>query len=219
MTAASAACAARLIHDHGAYTARGVNVPYGSGSALTLSYQVPALRLNVKLAITNKVPVTPVRGAGQPQGVFVMERLLDRVARELKLDRAEVRRRNLVPAEKMPYPTPLKTRGGMQVVLDSGNYPACQALALAEAGWDGFPARQAGRARTRPLSRHRTRQLCGRHRPRPVRAGHGADRPLRQDPHLFGRGRYGPEHQDHAGADRRRTVRRRHGEHDRHHRR
>jgi carbon-monoxide dehydrogenase large subunit len=131
-----------LIHEHGAYTARGVNVPYGSAAALPLAYKVPNYRLDIKLAITNKVPVTPVRGAGQPQGVFAIERLLDRVARELKLDRAEVRRRNLVPAEKMPFQTPLKTRGGMQVVLDSGDYPACQQAALARAGWKEFSARQ-----------------------------------------------------------------------------
>jgi carbon-monoxide dehydrogenase large subunit len=131
-----------LIHEHGAYTARGVNVPYGSAAALPLAYDVPAYRLDIKLALTNKVPVTPVRGAGQPQGVFAMERLLDRVARELKLDRAEVRRRNLVAADRMPYATPLKTRGGMQVVLDSGDYPACQHAALVRAGWDDFPARR-----------------------------------------------------------------------------
>ena len=141
-----------LIHDHGAYTARGVNVPYGSAAAMTLCYQVPAYRLDVKLAVTNKVPVTPVRGAGQPQGVFAMERLLDRVARELGLDRAEVRRRNLIPAAKMPYATALKTRGGMQVVLDSGDYPACQQMALQRAGWDGFAARQnAARAQGKYL--------------------------------------------------------------------
>ena len=131
-----------LIHDHGAYTARGVNVPYGSAAAMPLAYSVPAYRLDIKLALTNKVPVTPVRGAGQPQGVFAMERLLDRVARELALDRAEVRRRNLIAAEQMPYATPMKTRGGMQVVLDSGDYPACQAMALERAGWDSFPARR-----------------------------------------------------------------------------
>jgi carbon-monoxide dehydrogenase large subunit len=131
-----------LLHDHGAYTARGVNVPYGSAAALPLAYELPAYRLDIKLALTNKVPVTPVRGAGQPQGVFAMERLLDRVARELALDRAEVRRRNLVPAEKMPRKTPLATRGGMQVVLDSGDYPACQQAALARAGWADFAARQ-----------------------------------------------------------------------------
>ena len=132
-----------LIHEHGAYTARGVNLPYESAQTVTLPYEVPAYALNVKLALTNKVPVTPVRGAGQPQGAFAMERLLDRVARELKIDRAEVRRRNLIAAEKMPYAKPLKARGGMQVVLDSGDYPKCQQMVLDAAGWNEFPKRQA----------------------------------------------------------------------------
>ena len=136
-----------LVHDHGAYTARGVNLPYESAQTVTLAYEVPSYALNVKLALTNKVPVTPVRGAGQPQGAFVMERLLDRAAKELGLDRAEIRRRNLIPAAKMPYEKPLKSRGGMQVVLDSGDYPECQRLVLARIGWDGFAARQAA-ART-----------------------------------------------------------------------
>lgn len=132
-----------LIHDHGAYTARGVNVPYGSGSAVTLPYVVPNYRLAIKAALTNKVSVTPVRGAGQPQAVFAMERLLDRVARELGLDRAEVRRRNLVPGSAMPYATPMETRGGIRIVLDSGDYPKVMESALAKAGWADFPARQA----------------------------------------------------------------------------
>jgi carbon-monoxide dehydrogenase large subunit len=97
----------------------------------------------VKVALTNKVPVTPVRGAGQPQGVFVMERLLDRAAQELKIDRAEIRRRNLVPAEAMPFKKGLVTRGGVPIVLDCGDYPACQAEALARAGWTDFPRRQS----------------------------------------------------------------------------
>ncbi len=139
-----------LIHDHGAYTARGVNIAYGSAAAITLPYVIPNYFLDIKLVVTNKVSVTPIRGAGQPQAVFVMERLLDRVARELKIDRAEVRRRNLVPGEQIPYKTPLKTRGGMQVVLDSGDYPACQAAALDKAGWEDFPARKiAARAQGR----------------------------------------------------------------------
>jgi carbon-monoxide dehydrogenase large subunit len=131
-----------FIHDHGAYTARGVNLGSNSAETVTLPYEVPAYKMTVKLALTNKVPVTPVRGAGHPQGVFAMERLLDRVARELEFDRAEVRRRNLIPAAKMPYTKQLKTRGGMQVVLDSGDYPRCQQEACARAGWDGFRARQ-----------------------------------------------------------------------------
>ncbi|HEV8517611.1 MAG TPA: xanthine dehydrogenase family protein molybdopterin-binding subunit [Burkholderiales bacterium] len=141
-----------LIHDHGAYTARGVNLPHNSAETLPLQYEVPAYRMNVRVALTNKVPVTPVRGAGHPQGTFVIERLLDRVARELKLDRAEVRRRNLIHADKMPYTTQLKARGGMPIILDSGDYPKCQHQALAHAGWETFGARQqAARAHGRYL--------------------------------------------------------------------
>jgi carbon-monoxide dehydrogenase large subunit len=131
-----------LIHDHGAYTARGINLPYNSAEQVAIGYELPAFRMNVRVALTNKVPVTPVRGAGHPQGVFVMERLLDRVARELQLDRAEVRRRNLVPTEKMPYRTGVKNRGGMPVVLDTGDYLRCQQDALERAGWSEFPLRQ-----------------------------------------------------------------------------
>lgn len=131
-----------LLHDHGAYTARGLTVPQGAVAAMSLAYVVPAFRMDVKVVLTNKVPVTPVRGAGQPQGIFVMERLLDRAARELGIDRAEIRRRNLVPAESMPFKKGFVTRGGVPVVLDSGDYPACQADALERAGWQDFPGRQ-----------------------------------------------------------------------------
>jgi aerobic carbon-monoxide dehydrogenase large subunit len=131
-----------LLHDHGAYTARGLTVPQGAIAALSLAYVIPAYRMDVKVALTNKVPVTPVRGAGQPQGVFVMERLLDRAAWELNLDRAEIRRRNLVPADAMPFRKDFVTRGGVPIVLDSGDYPACQADALLRAGWTDFPRRQ-----------------------------------------------------------------------------
>ena len=65
--------------------------------------------MRVSVALTNKVATVPVRGAGHPAANFAMERLLDRIARELKLDRSEVRRRNLIPPDKMPYNK--KTRG------------------------------------------------------------------------------------------------------------
>ncbi|MDB5795995.1 MAG: hypothetical protein JWR25_2374 [Noviherbaspirillum sp.] len=131
-----------LLHDHGAYTARGVNTTYNSAVTLPLPYNVPAYRMDVSMALTNKVPVTPVRGAGQPQAVFVMERLLDRVARELSLDRSEVRRRNLVTPEQMPCRKPMKLRGGMDVVLDSGDYVATQEHVLKCADWKSFRERQ-----------------------------------------------------------------------------
>ncbi len=131
-----------VIHDHGAYTARGVNLAYNASETISLAYEIKNFRMTVRLALTNKVPVTPVRGAGHPQGVFVMERLMDRAAHELGIDRAEIRRRNLIPGDKMPYEKPLKTRGGMPVLLDSGDYPKCQAIAEEAADWAGFPARQ-----------------------------------------------------------------------------
>lgn len=131
-----------VIIDHGAYTARGLNVAYGSVHAVIMPYEVPALDLNCRIAATNKVPVTPVRGAGQPQGVFAMERLLDLVAQELRLDRAEVRRRNLVRTEDMPRRKPLVTRGGTAVTLDSGDFPGTQADVLRAIGWAEFGARQ-----------------------------------------------------------------------------
>lgn len=132
-----------MLHDHGAYTARGLNVAYGSAHTVVMPYEIPAYDLNIKMAVTNKVPVTPVRGAGQPQGAFAMERLLDAVAQKMGLDRAEVRRRNLVRAEDMPRAKPIVTRGGIDVVLDSGNLPAAQADVLKAADWDGFKARQS----------------------------------------------------------------------------
>jgi carbon-monoxide dehydrogenase large subunit len=133
----------RLIHDIGAYALQDVNIPYNSATTLTGPYMVPALAVDVAAVHTNKTPVSSVRGAGYPQAAFVMERLMDALARNLGLDRAELRRRNLIPAEKMPYTKPLKTRAGETVQYDSGDYPGCQADILRHAGWADFPRRQA----------------------------------------------------------------------------
>jgi carbon-monoxide dehydrogenase large subunit len=133
----------KLLHDTGAYTLQDPNIPYNSASTMSGPYAIAALAIDVTIAITNKTPVSSVRGAGYPQAAFAMERLLDLVAREMKLDRAEVRRRNLIPKEKMPYKKPLKARSGMTIEYDSGDYPACQAEALKAAGWDEFRERQA----------------------------------------------------------------------------
>jgi carbon-monoxide dehydrogenase large subunit len=110
-------------------------------------YIVPSLSMDVTVAATNKTPVSSIRGAGYPQAAFAMERMMDRVARELKLDRAELRRRNLIPAEKMPYTKPLKARSGAAMQYDSGDYPACQTMVLDAAQWNDFPARQAAARR------------------------------------------------------------------------
>ena len=132
-----------LVHDVGAFALQDVNIPFNSASMMSGPYIVPSLHMDVVVAATNKTPVSSIRGAGYPQAAFSMERMMDRIARELKLDRAEVRRRNLIPAEKMPYTKPLKARSGAAMQYDSGDYPKSQATVLKAAGWDDFPKRQA----------------------------------------------------------------------------
>ena len=144
----------KLLHDTGAYTLQDPNIPYNSASTMSGPYVVPGLSVEVTIAMTNKTPVSSVRGAGYPQAAFAMERLLDLVAREMKLDRAEVRRRNLIPASKMPYQKPLKARSGAAMEYDSGDYPACQAETLKAIGWDDFAKRQSEARAQGPLSRH-----------------------------------------------------------------
>jgi carbon-monoxide dehydrogenase large subunit len=132
----------RMIHDQGAYTPRGTNLPTNASTALPGPYLLPALDLQVIVAETNKVATIPIRGAGYPSANFAMERSLDLIARMLKLDRAEVRRRNLIPADKMPYTTGLAARSGSPIVYDSGDYPKMMADCLEAIGYAGFPERQ-----------------------------------------------------------------------------
>jgi aerobic carbon-monoxide dehydrogenase large subunit len=132
----------RLIHDAGAYVPWGIVTAQISGSTLPGPYVVPNFDLEIVVAFTNRVPTTPVRGAGRPQAVFAMERLMDRAAHELGIDRAEIRARNFIRTEQMPYRVGLVYRDGSPVIYDSGDYPRCQALALRAAGYDDFRDRQ-----------------------------------------------------------------------------
>src|SRR6195256_5966044 len=86
-----------MIHDAGAYMPWGVVLPWIAATSVPGPYVIPAFRLDVSVAFTNKVPTSPVRGAGRPEAAVTMERLMDRVAREMKLDRAEGRRRDFIP--------------------------------------------------------------------------------------------------------------------------
>src|SRR5262249_52363050 len=112
----------RMVHDQGAYTPRGTNLPANASLAVCGSYVLPNLDLRVIVAITNKVATLPVRGAGYPEGTFAIERCLDAIADTLRLDRAEVRRRNLVPADKMPYRTGLTARSGASITFHTGDF-------------------------------------------------------------------------------------------------
>jgi len=137
----------QLIHDHGAYTPYGVALPYNSATNLLGPYVLPSYRLDIALCLTNLIPATPTRGAGRPQGTFIMERLLDRLARHMGIDRAEIRRRNLIAPEQMPYRTQLTTRDGGAMIYDSGDYVESQRRALECARWDTFETRRAAARR------------------------------------------------------------------------
>ena len=132
----------RMVHDQGAYTPRGTNLPTNASTALPGPYLVPALDLQVIVAQTNKVATIPVRGAGYPSANFCMERCLDHIARTLRLDRYEVRRRNLIEPEMMPFKTGLAARSGSPIIYDSGDYPKMMATALEAIDYVGFSERQ-----------------------------------------------------------------------------
>jgi len=103
-------------------------------------YDIAALHVGVRGVVTNTLPVGVYRGAGRPESTFILERLIDVAAAELGMDRAELRRRNLIPAEALPYQSPLGHR------YDNGAFDANMAKALRLIDWDGFPARRAAAA-------------------------------------------------------------------------
>jgi len=135
-----------VVFDTGAYVPWGIVEPWITATTIPGPYKLSAFQVNMQVVYTHKVPVTPVRGAGRPQAVFVMERMMDLAARELQLDPAEIRQRNFIQPEEMPYPMGLVYRDGAQVTYDSGDYPACLRKAQDLIGYDQF-RREQSRAR------------------------------------------------------------------------
>jgi len=131
-----------FLYDAGAYNPYGLIVPIVASTTLPGPYRLPAYHCEFQAVFTNKTSVSPYRGAGRPHGVFVMERLLDRVARELDIDRADVRRRNLIPPDAFPYDVGLIYQDQAPLRYDSGNYEACLDRALEMIGYADWPARQ-----------------------------------------------------------------------------
>jgi len=133
----------KMLHDTGAYLPWGIIVPTIAATTFPGPYVVPAYRMETTVVLTNRVPCTVVRGAGRPQAVFAMERLMDRVARALGIDRAELRRRNMIQPEQMPYSVGLVFRDGKPLIYASGDFPKSLARALELSGYEKFRARQA----------------------------------------------------------------------------
>jgi aerobic carbon-monoxide dehydrogenase large subunit len=136
----------RFWHDNGAYIPYGLIVPIITSTQLLGPYKPGAYRVEFSSLYTNTVIVTPYRGAGRPQGVFVMERTMDAIAAALGLDRTVVRERNLIQPGEMPYDQGLIFQDGRPLIYDSGDYPAGLARLKALVGWDGFEAERAAAA-------------------------------------------------------------------------
>jgi carbon-monoxide dehydrogenase large subunit len=119
-----------FLHELGAYTVSGLNLPQNTMIHSVGPYRIPHLDLRVRGVLTHTTPVGAYRGAGRPQGAAVIERAVDALAHELSMDRIEVRRRNLIPAGSFPYNTGLGTAARGPVVYDSGDFPRCMTAAL-----------------------------------------------------------------------------------------
>jgi carbon-monoxide dehydrogenase large subunit len=120
----------RFVKDSGAYTPVGIGAPSNTVAHMLGPYQVPHFEATATVVVTNKTSNAPYRGSGRPEGVFVMERLMDLVAGELGLDPVEVRLRNLVRPEQMPYSVGIPYRDGVPVTYDGGDYPKALQMAI-----------------------------------------------------------------------------------------
>jgi aerobic carbon-monoxide dehydrogenase large subunit len=118
---------------------------------ITGVYHIPALHLLGTAVMTNTNLVGAYRGAGRPEAIYLLERLMDQAAAEMKIDPAELRRRNFIQPAQMPYKTPMGEK------FDSGNFPHMLERILDKADWKGFPARREesrkrGKLRGRAIS-------------------------------------------------------------------
>src|SRR3984893_3214373 len=125
-------------HNVGAYIegAGAIPILFSLKLASTV-YNIPAVAVTSSLVFTNTAPTVPYRGAGRPEAVYLMERLVGQAAHEMRIDPAELRKKNLIRPDAFPY----QTRTGW--VYDTGNYAAALAKCQALADWDGYAARHA----------------------------------------------------------------------------
>ncbi|NEC65566.1 xanthine dehydrogenase family protein molybdopterin-binding subunit [Streptomyces sp. SID9727] len=132
----------RITVNFGAYNMTGLVVPYNSLCHLLGPYRVPHVDIDVIGVLTNTTFATPYRGAGRPETVFAMERAMDRLASELGIAPEELRARNLIGPDEMPYATGLVDRSGSPQSYDSGDFPELLRRAVAKADVERVRARQ-----------------------------------------------------------------------------
>ena len=136
-----------FLHDAGAYAPYGLTLPLNSQCTLLGQYDVPHYYSEFKAIFTNKPIVTPYRGAGRQHGVFVMERMLDIAAKQLGIDRVEIRRRNLIPPDKFPYNNEIIYQDFAPLTYDSGNYEPALDKAIKLIDYHNFLEKEQPRLR------------------------------------------------------------------------
>jgi carbon-monoxide dehydrogenase large subunit len=127
-----------FLHDAGAYMPYGLTIPINTQCTLLGCYDIANYYTEFKAIYTNKSIVTPIRGAGRQHGVFVLERLLDIAAKELGIDRAEIRRRNFIPPTAFPYNNEIIFQDFSPLVYDSGDYEPALDKTLQMIGYEEF---------------------------------------------------------------------------------
>ncbi len=142
----------RIWVDLGAYNSWGIVLPYNTVAHLLGPHRVANLDVECLGVVTTKTPNAPYRGAGRPETVFAMDRIVDCLARELAMDPAELRRRNFLSAADLPYELRIPYRDGNPLVYDSGDFKAGLEAALRAAGYEALRAEQA-RLRERGIHR------------------------------------------------------------------
>jgi len=130
----------RLVSNIGAYLSsdRNLLATFGSLGALVGVYDIPVAHAHLTVAFSNAPATAPYRGAGRPEAIYIIERLIEDAARQLGLDRVALRRQNLIPVAKLPYKTPL---GGLN--YDCGDFPGIMDRALVLGDLAGFDSRRA----------------------------------------------------------------------------
>jgi carbon-monoxide dehydrogenase large subunit len=124
----------RFVVDCGAWNPIGAGIAYNTAAHLPGPYKIDVIAIDARIAATNKTPNAPYRGAGRPEAAFAMERIIDLIAGELGLEPAEVRLRNMVRADEMPFSVGIPYRDGQPIVYDGGDYPAALEKALSALG-------------------------------------------------------------------------------------
>ncbi|HEY7517132.1 MAG TPA: xanthine dehydrogenase family protein molybdopterin-binding subunit [Methylomirabilota bacterium] len=133
----------RIWLDLGAYNVWGIVLPYNTVAHLIGPYRIRDMKVDVKGVVTNKTPNAPYRGAGRPETVFAMDRAVDCLARRLGMDPADIRRKNYIRADELPWDFGMPYRDGNPLVYDSGDFPAALESALEAAGYAAFRREQA----------------------------------------------------------------------------